>query len=298
MLRTTKLFKEVVSRAPGSVLLSKEQVRLSQKTLIEMADDIIGVCEEYNIRYALGGGNALGAIRHKGFIPWDDDLDLNILRDDFDLFWNKVKERFSDRYWFHNPQEQENHGVPFPQIRKKGTVARSFIDIGDNECGLNIDICLIENTYNNHILRNMHGVTCLGLGLIVSCCRMHKNKKELLTMTDGVPEAAKAVKKKAMIGSFFSWLSLEKWVNICNRCNCFCKNSSSRFVVVPTGRGHFFGELYERLRWCSTIKVDFNGRKWNITKDYDEYLKTLYGDYMKIPEKKHQEQHALIEFKL
>ena len=69
-----------------------------QKMLLEMITDISEICEDNNIKWSLSGGSVLGAVRHHGFIPWDDDMDINITRAEFEKFRKVFPGRFSDKY--------------------------------------------------------------------------------------------------------------------------------------------------------------------------------------------------------
>ena len=82
----------------GCVTLDEEQLKQLQSTLLSMLKDINSVMEENGIACSLGGGSVLGAVRHNGFIPWDDDIDINIPRSEFERFLPLFEERFGDRY--------------------------------------------------------------------------------------------------------------------------------------------------------------------------------------------------------
>ena len=83
-LETTDLFRQDLSRAKGLHQMTDEEVKKVQQVVYSITKDIAAICEENGIPYMLGGGSALGAVRHGGFIPWDDDLDVNVYRKDID----------------------------------------------------------------------------------------------------------------------------------------------------------------------------------------------------------------------
>ena len=78
--------KGLYSRCFSDYRLSAEELKQLQKVLLEILLDIKSVCEKYQINYMLSAGTALGAVRHKGFIPWDDDVDIMMLRSEFSKF--------------------------------------------------------------------------------------------------------------------------------------------------------------------------------------------------------------------
>lgn len=297
-LSTTDVFKNLSNKSSKLITLNNEQLHKLQKTILKIADDIIGICEKENINYHLTGGSALGAVRHNGFIPWDDDLDIDIARKDYDKLISIIKTKYNDKYYIHYPYNTDGHNIPAIQIRLKGTKVRGCNDANNEQCGAYIDIAIMENTYNNKILRKIHGIGSLGLGFIVSCRKFNKNRKYLLNLVKDDKEATKIFKTKIFIGKFFSFLTLRRWTIIYDKWNRKCKNTKSEYVTVPTGRKHFFGELYKREEFYEETKHDFEGRNWNIPKEYSKYLTHMYGDYMKLPDKNKREKHVLVEFEI
>ena len=165
-LSTFDLFKHLESG--NTVSVSDEELKLMQEYLTEMLEDISTVCEENGFFYTLGGGSALGAVRHHGFIPWDDDVDVNMPRKDLAGFTARMEEKFPDKYWVRTPQKTDNYGLLMVQIRRKGTSVRTRDDYWNEECGLSIDVFPVENTYDNKLLRLVHEIGCYYYGFAVS----------------------------------------------------------------------------------------------------------------------------------
>ena len=104
--------------------------------LLEMLKDIDALCRKHNIPYFLNGGTALGAVRHKGFIPWDDDADISMMREDFDRFREVIKTDLPDKYvaqCFANDRRY-NVLIPGMKIRKKGTYLKEVNTLLSNRC--------------------------------------------------------------------------------------------------------------------------------------------------------------------
>ena len=297
-LLTTDVFKRLSNNSSDLILLNDSQLKKLQKVILSIADDIVGLCEKNDIVYHLTGGSTLGAVRHKGFIPWDDDLDIDIARKDYDKLLKLIRENFGDKYYIHYPYNKDGYCIPYIQVRLKGTTVRGCNDAVGDECGAYIDIAVMENAFNNKILRKIHGVFSLGFGFIVSCRKFFKFRKYMLNLAKDDKEATKVFKTKIRIGFLFSFLTLRRWTIIYDFVNRICKNQKSKYVCVPTGRRHYFGEMYERKDFYESTYSKFEGRNWKIPKEYDKYLKHMYGDYMKLPKEEDRERHTLVEFKI
>ena len=175
---------------------------------------------------------------------------------------------------------------------------RGCSDADSEQCGAYIDIAIMENTFDNAVLRKIHGAVSMVLGLIVSCRKFAKESQYLLSLVEGNKEVTKIFKTKIRIGKILSFLTLRRWTLIYDWWNRICKSENTKYVTVPTGRKHFFGELYERKDFYESTRCEFEGRKWKIPKEYDKYLTKMYGNYMEIPDKEHRERHVLVELKL
>lgn len=135
---------------------TKTTVRDVQMILLAMLKDIDAVCKRHNITYWLTGGSALGAVRHKGFIPWDDDADIGMMRADYERFLC-VAHELGDEYAiqsFHTHKEY-NVLVPPMKVRKKGTYCEEYNFLLKNKCkdsdGLFIDIFVIDYVSENRL---------------------------------------------------------------------------------------------------------------------------------------------------
>ena len=290
-------FRNYISNRPNNAIEVKGNVlKEYQRVLLEIADDITNVCIDNGIVCSLGGGSALGAIRHKGFIPWDDDIDFNISREYIDKFITEFENKYGYKYWIHTPEEKHNFGTVFIQIRKKGTVAKNFLYDGD-ECGVPVDIFPVENTFDNAFLRCLHGLLCMGMRFALVCRKMWANRNSFIQTAQGNKTSLFIVRLKIFIGFFTSVFSVDAWSHGAIKCCKMC-HRKGKYVVIPSGRKYFFGEIYDCKMFEDIIPVDFEDRSYSVTKYFDSYLKNLYGDYMRIPPENKREFHILSELKL
>ena len=295
-LSTFEAFKHLSSEVPGAIELSQEQLEKVHEVLLKIMDDVVSVCEKNELCYFLGGGSALGALRHKGFIPWDDDIDVNMPRKDYEQFLKLFRAQYGEKYWIQTPQETSNYGLSLAKIRKKGTVMMSRDDWHTNECGIGIDIFVIENMFDNPVLRTLHGVLCLGMGYLLSCKKFCRDKNELRRIAHEVPEVRGTFYLKIAIGFLLTPLSLDWLCQKTDACHRLCKNNDSKYVSGCAGRLHFFGEMYRRDDFCEVRKEDFEGRRWNVPIDAEGYLTHCYGDWKEIPAEKDKERHYIYKF--
>lgn len=294
-LSTFQMIKKMSSSAVriDTIELNSEQIKAHQKTLLSMMDDIVNVCKENNINYFLGGGSALGAMRHQGFIPWDDDLDVNMPRADYERFIDLFQYRFGSKYWVHTPRKTHNYGLSMAKIRKKGTIMREWEDLDSQECGICIDIFIIENVFDNRLCRIVQGVVSLGLGYALSCRKFYHNRYVIRKL---FADDVKVFNFKVFIGALLSFASLDWWCRLTDTWHSICKNSESKYVSGCAGRLHFFGEMYSRELFCKVKEVDFEGRKWNVPVDVEGYLRHCYKDWTRIPAEQDREKHLLFEY--
>ena len=292
-LSTFDAFKRL-SPPAGAIILEGETLRRYQQELLKIADDIVEVCESEGITWHLTGGSALGAVRHQGIIPWDDDVDFDILGSDFDRFVKAFREKHGDTYWV-NTCQTPGYGILTYSVRLKNSVFRSKDDFGREDAGFRVDINRIENTFDNALLRYAHGFLCMGTGFLLSCRNFYEKRKGLLSLVQQDQALRRIFMIKIILGAPLSFLSLTKWAILTQKCYALCRNERSVYVSVPAGRKHYFGEMYRRADFVESVEMPFEGRHWRIPKDYDGYLRNMYGDYMRIPAEAERETHVLLE---
>ena len=295
MLNTSDSVRK--AHVEGCRIITDEELKKLQQILLGMIDDIDDVMQANSIEYMLGGGSCLGAVRHDGFIPWDDDVDINITRSEFERFLPLFEEKYGDKYWIHIPGRTEGYALLFPQIRLKGTSVKTRDDFKNGECGVCIDFFFIENTYNDPVRRFFQGIGCQYYGFITSCRKFFRDRDELIDFANKTGDKGfmSAIKKKAFVGKIHSRKSIDDIVKKADRFNGKYRNDSSTYVTVPTGRRHFFGELRKRSVLLPSGKHNFEGRSLPVPNNPEEYLTKLYGSYKNIPDQNDREKHTYFE---
>lgn len=284
-------------RKEDVVVLDENRLQEYQAELLSVAKDVISVMDKYNLQYSLSGGSILGAIRHKGFIPWDDDVDLNVPRKSYDKLLQVFEEELGNRYYVQTPQKNPEIGIMVTQIRKRGTVARRKYDWRLSECGISIDIYIVENVFDNFIARVVQKNLSMFFSFCISAIRFYNNchlPKELYEMEGRQPQYTKI---KLILARFLKIVPLRKWISWCNYWNSACKNEYTKLVAIPTGRKHFSGEIYERNKMNIYKKVPFETELFNVPIWAEGFLEKFYGDYMEIPPVEKRERHLFLELR-
>ncbi len=287
---------KTLAASDGSAVVIDDRLRaLIQKRLLQMLDDILGVCREHNIRYMMSGGSALGTVRHQGFIPWDDDIDLNMERAEFERFLPIFEEKYSDRYKVLVPGRDEEQDYLFIHIIDRQVYARELMQKKYRDLGLTLDIFLIENVPDGKLMRLGHGFLCMLYRYVVSCIRFYENREELIGFLENNEELRKFYNRRSRLGGVFSVIPKKKWLSLAFRTMGMCRNSESRMVSIPSGSKQYFQEMYPRDPFCRTEPAQFEGRQVELTQFWDGYLGILYGDYMKIPPEEKRGKHVFLE---
>lgn len=281
------------------VELTENDIKKIQKVILEIIKDLDRIFKENGIRYYLGGGSALGSIRHQGFIPWDEDMDINMPRKDceklVELFKNN--EEINRKYYLCENSYDNEFDVNYLRIKLKGTSFKEYLYKDYSKDGIFIDIFPVENMFNNAILRKLHGILVTMNLFICSAVRISKKKEKYLSFM-GDSKYTKTIKTKSFIGKLFSFFSLNRWLRISKKIMSLCKNENSKYISVPTGKRHFFGEMYEREDIFPVKYKKFENIELPVANKNEKYMSKMFGDYMKIPKPEDREKHFICEWNI
>ena len=209
------------------VQLTDDDFRRLQHSVVSIGFDVMDFCDSHNIEYMLIGGSCIGAVRHQGIIPWDDDVDLGMTRKNFEKFRALFPREMSAKYNLQTPEDTVGHCTFLSQVRAKGTALRGRDDFV-GEFGIPVDIFIIENTYDNVVARSLHGFACMALGYLQSARKFAEYPDHYRRLTRGNEEMTRATKIKIRIGSLLKFASLASWSSLTKKVFKMCKNDKSK----------------------------------------------------------------------
>ena len=271
-----------------------------QDVLVEMMQDIHNVCIKRKIGYALVGGSCLGAVRHQGFIPWDDDIDISMLREDWEKFRSCFDEELGEKYVMEAPQYgNKDCKTTWAKVYKKKTVLQEIMDVDTPyEQGIFIDIFFYENVSNNKIISKIDACLSDFLKGVATSMVFYKYPNELMKQYYGAtPQTKRYYNMRRFLGFLFSWMSHKRF------CDCYDKfvsrhKSPSEYITAPTGRKNYMGEILQRKWWIPQKQVKFENTEFLIPADSHNYLLTLFGkNYMQLPPVEKREKHFIVKLK-
>ena len=209
MFRKNSILKKLETQQDGFFCLEGEALKKYQACILNITKDIITACEEENVAYILGGGSALGAVRHGGFIPWDDDMDINMLGSDYKRFKKNFERKYGAKYRIFD-MDTEDYYETMIRVCLKDSVYRSYFSTSSD--GIFVDIFLIENTYDNVILRKLHGLLCMTIGALFSCRKGFAERKFFAKIAKDNPKYKAGIYCSFLIGGALSISSFDTLV--------------------------------------------------------------------------------------
>lgn len=251
--------------------LSKIELRQLQKAELEVLIELDRICRKYNIQYSLDGGTLLGAVRHKGFIPWDDDIDVIMLRKEYAKFRNACREELDQkRFFLQDYQTDPYYRWGYAKIRCKDT---EFVRQGQEHLkqrtGIFIDVFAVDNVPDGYVSRRLHHVLCYFMRKIL------------------YSEVGKVNADNILTRGIYQMLSKIPRNHVFHVRNCLAARSNRTRTELIS---HYTLEYPRQCRYglprkCfdEMIELDFEGRKFFGFKNYHRYLSMYYGDYMTLP---------------
>ena len=249
-----------------------EEMQPLHEKQYEILKELKRVCDENGLTYFLAYGTLIGAVRHHGFIPWDDDIDTGMPIADYrrlqDLF---LKGAFGDKFFLQSPVTDPNSGATYYKLRMNGT---TFI-VGpqsdrDMHHGINIDIYPMYNVADNLILRKIQ-LFHAAMYLLMEVEKIPQNNGKLMKILGTVilTVMPKRVRKA--------------YKQFCHRRMGQYENKKTKYKAFFFGNLRACKRLYPAEGFESTILMQFEDDEFSVPSGYDFFLRKRYGDYMKMP---------------
>jgi len=278
--------------------LTEEETQKLKKIIFDILCDFASACQSQSIRYSLAYGSLLGAKRHQGFIPWDDDIDVMLLRADFDRLPAIMEKTFPGKYIIRMPGDDKNDPIRFAKIMVKNT---TFLEIEYEGLaekrnfwrGISIDVYPLDFVPESQKKQKTWYKHCRFYGSAGGAERDFKfPSKTFLQEAKENKNFAKQFRKRRIIGFFYSVFPIRTWIKLFE--NYVRKEKPSSYV----------GFLASPFRSPNTLIFSFsdfvNAKPLRFeTKDFlcfdhpEEVLSKIYGDWNVIPKDAGKEKHII-----
>lgn len=268
-----------------------KQLKQVHKIQLEIALEVKRICHKYNIKYSLIAGTLLGAVRHEGFIPWDDDLDMGMLRADYERFIEKAKDELSDDYFLQTWETDQAFGLPFAKIRKNGTIfLEKSVSKTNQHSGIYLDIFPFDQVPTTPMAKQAHNIKTYILKRVL----MSKLGYEVWDHDSRFKKAT-----YQLVNLLFKPVSLEKTKDLLEKEMIQYNHQDSNHVVAIGGSYGYKKETIKKS-WLGHLQtIEFEKEQFTVPVDHKKYLKNLYDDYMTLPPKnKRYNRHGIIEIDL
>lgn len=295
-----EIMNELASKSDCLMEVDEDMRNQLQVVLLKMMQDIHDICIKHKIGYALVGGSCLGAVRHQGFIPWDDDIDISMLREDWEKFKLCFDEELGDKYIMEAPQYgNKDCKTTWAKVYKKNTILQEIMDVDTPyEQGIFIDIFFYENISNNKFIRKLDACLSNFLKGVATSMVFYKYPNELMKQYYGAtPQTKRYYNMRRFLGFLFSWMSHKHFCDFYDKFVSRHK-TPSEYITAPTGRKNYMGEILLRKWWVPQKQVKFENTEFLIPADSHNYLLTLFGkNYMQLPPVEKREKHFIVKLK-
>ncbi len=247
-------------------------MNLMQQKLLDILKWFHLFCEDNNLKYYIIGGTMLGAVRHKGFIPWDDDIDVGIPRNDYNKFIELTKNRRFGKYVVESIcDEKKDFFYPIVKVYDTTTTL-----IENTKCkikrGVFLDVFPLD------------GVSDKEKEINKKLSKIYRKLNFILARTTGIRKGRSLYKNLFVIFSRLIPKYIIDEIEILKEIHSVC---SEKNFYTSKYSGNILGERYKEVMlqciYGTPIKYNFEDLEVYGVEDYDKYLKHLYGDYMKLP---------------
>lgn len=265
--------------------LTKDILRQVQMIQLEMLEEVDRICKKCSIHYNIIAGTLLGAVRHKGYIPWDDDADIALLRPEYEKFRQACKtELDTGRFYFQDHRNTKGYRWGYGKLRRRQTLfLRENQEHMPYKQGVFIDIFPLDSVPDPYFMRAVHNFECFCVRKILW--------SEVGRIADHSMFMRKVYHILSKIPDRMVW---EYYRRLLERSNSR-GGKMVRILTFPTPN-HEYG--YYRCWYENSAPVEFEGKIFEGIKEYDSYLTFKFGKYMELPPESGRKVHPVSELRL
>ena len=266
------------------ITLNGDELNKLQEVELEILVEIDRICRKNNIKYSLTGGTLLGAVRHGGFIPWDDDADISMLRGEYVKFQQACKTDLDhERFYFQDIENTVGYRWGYGKVRRKNSVfLRENQEFMPYEQGIFVDVFPRDGIPDDKVENLLHGFSCFLL-------------RKVMWSVIGKRQATSCTAR--FIYTLLSNLSQRQIINLYRLLIKWSNRGTSRLVRALTFPlpGNIVG--YERSWYSDYTEILFAGHKLQAERGYLDWLKREFGDYMTLPPPEKRKTHLVSKIK-
>lgn len=258
-----------------------KQIDMSEMKLIEISilDEIDRFCKERGITYFLFVGTLLGAVRHKGFIPWDDDIDICMKREDYEKFFHDFNINRDDSLFAVNCDNDDEYYLASGKVIETRTLLIEEKDAAP--IGVYVDVFPLDRLPNNKVKFNWLYARTFLLNAVLIAKNMDDRPRAAYKMMfrDGLRLLSKKISRTQILKCIST---LAQKYNGCDSCT-----KIGDISVFTYG----MRELYDAVDFSETVELEFEGKYYTAPSGYKNILSKTFGDYMQLPPVEKQISH-------
>ena len=269
--------------------MNKTNIELLHEVDLEIVKAVVHICDTNGLIYYMSGGTLLGAVRHKGFIPWDDDIDLAMPRDDYEKFLQIAPDLLPNNYQIVNYRTDPNYQYYITRVRDIDTkVEETRIGNDYRYTNVSIDLFPLDGTPNLCWFRKLYFLRVMTHRALMSLC-----------YKDSIDKTRTRSKKEQIFLSFMEKLPVEKIFDPYKE-KCKIDKMMRKYKIEDSNNiGCLMGayrtnQIVPKRYFGNGKMYQFETIKLRGPELYEEYLTQMYGSYMQLPPKESQKVHFKI----